>query len=374
MRKGRPKVALILTDDERRRLDSLAHRSRSAPHVARRARIILACADGSDSKVVARRLHVTPGTVCKWRSRFVTARVDGLYDEPRPGAKRTITDEQVEQVIVRTLETTPRGATHWSTREMAKAVGLSHMAISRIWRTFGLQPHRTETFKLSNDPLLVDKVRDIVGLYLDPPAHAVVFCVDEKPQIQALDRTQPLLPMQPGQIERRTHDYKRHGTTTLFAALNAKTSEVITQFHQRHRSAQFREFLDLIEAHVPRRLDVHIIMDHYSPHKTALIRNWFLKRPRFHVHFTPTYGSWLSLVERWFAELTMKQIRRGAYRSVAQLKAGIQEFIEAHHADPKPFVWTKSADEILASIARFAQRTVDARAAQTISRTKVTGH
>jgi transposase len=374
MRKGRPKVALILSDDERRRLDSVAHRSRTAPHVARRARIILACADGTDSKVVARRLRVTPGTVCKWRSRFVTDRLDGLYDEPRPGATRTITDDQVEQVIVRTLETTPRGATHWSTREMAKAVGLSHMAISRIWHTFGLQPHRTETFKLSNDPLLVEKVRDIVGLYLDPPAHAAVFCVDEKPQIQALDRTQPLLPMQPGQTERRTHDYKRHGTTTLFAALNAKTSEVITQFHQRHRSAQFREFLDLIEAQVPRRLDVHIIMDNYSPHKTALIRNWFLKRPRFHVHFTPTYGSWLSLVERGFAELTMKQIRRGAYRSVAQLKAGIQDFIDAHHADSKPLIWTKSADEILASIARFAQRTADARAAQQLSRTTVTGH
>ena len=217
-------------------------------------------------------------------------------------------------------------------------------------------------------------MRDIVGLYLDPPAHAAVFCVDEKPQIQALDRTQPLLPMQPGQVERRTHDYKRHGTTTLFAALNAQTSEVITQFHQRHRSAQFREFLDLIEAQVPRRLDVHIIMDNYSTHKTALIRNWFAKRPRFHVHYTPTYGSWLSLVERWFAELTMKQIRRGAYRSVAQLKAGIQQFIDAHHDDPKPFVWTKSADEILASIARFAQRTSDARAAQKMSRTMVTGH
>ena len=374
MRKGRPKVALILSDDERRRLESLAHRSRTAPQVARRARIILACADGTDSKVVARRLHVTPGTVGKWRSRFVTDRLDGLYDEPRPGATRTITDDQVEQVIVRTLETTPRGATHWSTREMAKTVGLSHMAISRIWHTFGLQPHRTETFKLSNDPRLVEKVRDIVGLYLDPPAHAAVFCVDEKPQIQALDRTQPLLPMQPGQIERRTHDYKRHGTTTLFAALNAKTSEVITQFHQRHRAAQFREFLDLIEAHVPRRLDVHIIMDNYSAHKTALIRNWFLKRPRFHVHFTPTYGSWLSLVERWFAELTMKQIRRGAYRSVAQLKAGIQDFIDAHHADPKPLIWTKSADEILASIARFAQRTAGVRAAQQLSRTTVTGH
>jgi transposase len=374
MRTGRPKVALILTDDERRRLDSLAHRSRSAPHVARRARIILACGEGTDSTVVARRLHVTPATVCKWRGRFITRRLDGLYDEPRPGAKRTITDDQVEQVIVRTLETTPRGATHWSTREMAKAVGLSHMAISRIWRTFGLQPHRSETFKLSNDPRLVEKVRDIVGLYLDPPAHAAVFCVDEKPQIQALDRTQPLLPMQPGQIERRTHDYKRHGTTTLFAALNAKTSEVLTQFHQRHRSAQFREFLDLIDAHVPRRLDVHIIMDNYSTHKTALIRNWFAKRPRFHVHYTPTYGSWLSLVERWFAELTMKQIRRGAYHSVAQLKAGIQEFIDAHHENPMPFVWTKSADEILTSIARFAQRTADARAALQTSRTMVTGH
>ena len=374
MRKGRPKVALLLTDDERRRLDSLAHRSRSAPAVARRARIILACAEGTDSKRVARRLHVTPGTVCKWRARFLTDRLDGLYDEPRPGAKRSISDAQVEDVIIRTLETTPRGATHWSTREMAKAVGLSHMAISRIWHAFGLQPHRSETFKLSNDPLLVEKIRDIVGLYLHPPDHAAVFCVDEKPQIQALDRTQPLLPLQPGQVERRTHDYKRHGTTTLFAALNAKTSEVITQFHQRHRAAQFRQFLDLIDARVPRRLDVHLVMDNYSAHKTAAIRHWFAKRPRFHVHFTPTYASWLSLVERWFAELTMKQIRRGAYRSVTQLKAGIQEFIDAHHQDPKPFVWTKSADEILASIARFAQRTADAQAAQAMSRITVTGH
>jgi transposase len=374
MRTGRPKVALILTDEERHRLASLAHRSRSAPHVARRARIILACADGTDSKVVARRLHVTPATVCKWRGRFVRQRLDGLYDEPRPGAPRTISDEQVEAVIIRTLETTPRGATHWSTRDMAKAVGLNHMAISRMWHAFGLQPHRSETFKLSNDPLLVDKVRDIVGLYLNPPTHAAVFCVDEKPQIQALDRTQPLLPMQPGQVERRTHDYKRHGTTTLFAALNAKTSEVVTQFHQRHRSPQFREFLDLIEAQVPRSLDVHIIMDNYSTHKTALIRNWFAKRPRFHVHFTPTYASWLSLVERWFAELTTKQIRRGAFRSVPQLKAAIQEFIDAHQAHPKPFVWTKSADQILASIARFALRTADARAAQHVSRISVTGH
>ena len=374
MRTGRPKVALILTEDERRRLDSLAHRSRSAPHVARRARIVLACADGADSKVVARRLHVTPATVGKWRGRFVRQRLDGLYDEPRPGAARTMTDDQIEQVIIRTLETTPRGATHWSTRDMARAVGLSRMAIHRIWQAFGLQPHRSETFKLSNDPLLIEKIRDIVGLYLNPPAHAAVFCVDEKPQIQALDRTQPLLPLQPGQVERRTHDYKRHGTTTLFAALNAKTSEVITQFHQRHRSAQFREFLDLIEAQVPRKLDVHIIMDNYGTHKTPLIRNWFAKRPRFHVHFTPTYASWLSLVERWFALLTTKQLRRGAFRSVPQLKAAIQAFIDAHQENPKPFVWTKTADEILASIARFAERTADARAAQLLSRTIGTGH
>jgi transposase len=374
MRTGRPKVALILTEDERHRLDSLAHRSRSAPQVARRARIILACAEGTDSKVVARRLHVTPATVCKWRGRFIRQRLDGLYDEPRPGATRTVTDDQVEQVIIRTLETTPRGATHWSTRDMAGTVGMSRMAIHRIWHAFGLQPHRSETFKLSNDPLLIEKIRDIVGLYLHPPAHAAVFCVDEKPQIQALDRTQPLLPMRPGQVERRTHDYKRHGTTTLFAALNTKTSEVITQFHRRHRSSQFREFLDLIDAQVPPRLDVHIIMDNYGTHKTPLIRNWFAKRPRFHVHFTPTYASWLSLVERWFALLTTKQLRRGVFRSVPQLKAAIQAFIDAHQDNPKPFVWTKTADEILASIARFAERTTNPQAAELLSRTIGTGH
>lgn len=256
---------------------------------------------------------------------------------------------------------------------MAKATGLSRMTINRIWRAFGLQPHKSETFKLSPDPLLIDKVRDIVGLYLHPPDRAVVLCVDEKSQIQALDRTQPLLPMRPGQAERRTYDYKRHGTTSLFAALDVKTGKVIGRFHRRHRSLEFRKFLDVIDANVPANLDVHIIMDNYGTHKTALIRNWFAKRPRFHVHFTPTYGSWLSLVERWFAELTMKRIRRGTFRSVPQLKAAIQEFIAAHQADPKPFAWTKSADEILASIARFAQRTVDAHAPH-VSRTSVTGH
>jgi len=374
MRLGRPKVALILTDDERVRLDSLAHRSRTAPHLARRARIILACAEGHDNKVVAKRLRMSQTTVCKWRARFVRERLDGLYDEPRPGTPRRITDEQVEHVIVRTLEELPRGATHWSVRGMAKASGLGRTTVQQIWRAFGLQPHRTETFKLSTDPLLIEKVRDIVGLYMHPPTHAVVFCVDEKSQIQALDRTQPVLPMRPGQVERRTHDYRRHGTTTLFAALNVKTSTLITQFHQRHRSTEFRQFLDAIDAAVPRHLDVHLIMDNYGTHKTALIRNWFAKRPRFHVHFTPTYGSWLNLVERWFAALTNKQLRRGVHRSVAQLKAAIREFIDAHHADPKPFVWTKTADQILDSIARFAQRTLDFQTAPLIARTTRTGH
>jgi transposase len=374
MRTGRPPRLVMLTADERQRLESLAHRSRSAPDLARRARIILACADGHATTRVATRLHVSATTVCKWKTRFLHDRLDGLYDEPRPGTPRQVSDAQIEEVIVRTLETTPPGATHWSTRGMAKASGLSNASISRIWRAFGLQPHRTETFKLSKDPLLIDKVRDIVGLYMNPPDHAVVLCVDEKSQIQALDRTQPLLPMRPGQAERRTHDYKRHGTTTLFAALDAKTSHVISQFHRRHRSREFRQFLDAIDASVPQDLDVHLVIDNYGTHKTPLIKTWLLKRPRFHVHFTPTYGSWLNLVERWFAELTTKQLRRGIHRSVNQLEAAIRDFIDAHHADPKPFVWTKTADEILASIARFAQRTRDVQAAEIISRTTVTGH
>jgi transposase len=374
MRTGRPKTPVMLTAEERQQLESLAHRSRSAAHVARRARIILACADGRETTTVARRLHVSPTTVCKWRTRFLGDRLDGLFDEPRPGTPRRITDDQVEQVVIRTLETTPRGATHWSLRDMAKASGLSHTTVGRIWHAFGLQPHRSETFKLSTDPLLIDRVRDIVGLYMNPPDHAVVLCVDEKAQIQALDRTQPLLPMRPGQVERRTHDYKRHGTTSLFAALNVKTSQVISQFHRRHRSVEFRQFLDAVDAQVPPELDVHLVLDNYGTHKTSIIWNWLAKRPRFHVHFTPTYGSWLNLVERWFAALTTKQLRRGAHRSISELEAAIQEFIDAHHADPKPFVWAKTADEILASIARFAQRTLDTQAAPFISRTTVTGH
>ena len=364
MRTGRPKTPLMLTADEREHLVSMAHRSRSAPQLARRARLVLACASGLANTAVARQVRETPGTVSKWRGRFVADRFAGLLDEPRPGAPRQVTDAQVEQVVVRTLEATPRAATHWSTRGMAQASGLSRMTISRIWHAFGLQPHRSETFKLSPDPLLIDKVRDIVGLYIDPPAHAVVLCVDEKSQIQALDRTAPLLPLQPGQAERRTHDYTRHGTTSLFAALDVKTGKVVGETHRRHRSREFRHFLDRLDARVPADLDVHVVMDNYGTHKTPLIRAWFAKRPRFHAHFTPTYGSWLNLVERWFAELTNKQLRRGVHRSVRALEAAIRDFIEAHNTTGKPFMWAKTADEILASIARFAQRTLTLQSAR----------
>jgi transposase len=357
MRTGRPKRPLILTEEEHDRLQSLAHRARSQPALARRARVVLACAQGLAKQSVAKKLRCSLGMVGKWRSRFLRTRLEGLYDEPRPGTPRKVTDAQIEQIVIQTLESTPRAQTHWSTRGLAQATGLSRMTISRIWRAFGLQPHRTDIFKLSPDPLLIEKVRDIVGLYMNPPDHALVFCVDEKSQIQALDRTQPLLPLRPGQLERRTHDYKRHGTTSLFAALELKTSRVIGQLHRRHRSAEFRQFLDVIEAQVPAGLEAHIIVDNYGTHKTAIIRKWFAKRPRFHVHFTPTYGSWINLVERWFAEITNKRIRRGVFRSVKELEAAIREYIGVYNENPKPFVWAKTADQILASIARFAQRT-----------------
>jgi len=374
MRTGRPKRPLIVTVEDRERLESLAHRARSQPLLARRARVVLACAEGLDNQTVARKLRCSLGMVGKWRARFLKAGLEALYDEPRPGTPRTVSDEQVEQVVIQTLESTPRGETHWSTRGLAKATGLSRMTISRIWRACGLQPHRTDTFKLSPDPQLIEKVRDIVGLYMNPPEHALVLCVDEKSQIQALDRTQPLLPMQPGQLERGTHDYKRNGTTSLFAALELKTNRVIGQLHRRHRSLEFRKFLDRIESQVPAELDVHLIVDNYATHKTAIIQKWFAKRPRFHVHFTPTYGSWINLVERWFAELTNKRIRRGVFRSVKDLESAIREFIEVHNEDPTPFVWTRTADQILASIARYAQRTRAAHSPELIARTIGTGH
>lgn len=359
--RGRPKAELVLNDTEREQLASWARRRKTAQAQALRSRIILECANGAENQAVAERLGITPQTVSKWRIRFVSMRLDGLIDAPRTGKPRTIEDARVEALITRTLESIPKDATHWSTRSMAKAMGMSQSAVSRIWRAFGLQPHRQETFKLSSDPLFVEKTRDIVGLYLDPPVKAMVLCVDEKSQIQALDRTQPVLPLAPGMPERRTHDYMRHGTTTLFAALDVATGEVIGRLHRRHRSAEFLSFLRTIDARVPSDLDVHLVMDNYGTHKTPAIRRWFARHPRFQVHFTPTSASWLNQVERWFATLTHKQIRRGTHRSTQQLEKAIREYLAVYNEDPKPFVWAKSADDILASIRRFCMRTSDSR-------------
>ena len=359
MGRGRPMAPLALDGAERETLEQWTRRPKTAQALALRSRIVLACADGRSNTAVAAELRVCIDTVGKWRSRFLEQRLDGLLDQPRSGRPRMIDDADVERVIALTLETTPKDATHWSTRAMARRSGLSHNTVSRIWRAFALQPHRTETFKLSADPLFIEKVRDIVGLYLNPPDRALVLCVDEKSQIQALDRTRPLLPLRPGQAERHTHDYVRHGTTSLFAALDARTGQVIGQCHRRHRALEFRKFLDAIESAVPAELDVHLIADNYATHKTALIRNWFAKRPRFHIHFTPTSASWLNLVERWFGLLTEKQLRRGVHQSSAELEAAIYRYLDVTNEDPKPLVWTKTADQILASVARFCQRTLD---------------
>jgi len=358
---GRPKAQLVLSDAEREQLLALTLRRKTAQALALRARIVLACAEGQDNNVVAERLRVTPQTVSKWRSRFVHDRLDGLLDAPRPGAPRTIADAQVDAVIARTLESVPADGSHWSTRGMAREQGLSQTAVSRIWRAFGLQPHRQETFKLSSDPLFVEKVRDIVGLYLNPALKAMVLCVDEKSQIQALDRTQPLLPLAPGIPERRTHDYARHGTTTLFAALDIATGEVIGETHRRHRGVEFLKFLRTIEANVPAELDIHLVMDNYGTHKTPAIKAWFARHPRFQVHFTPTSASWLNQVERWFATLTQKYLRRGTHRSTRQLEQAIRDYLAVHNANPKPFVWTKTADDILDSVKRFCMRISNSR-------------
>jgi transposase len=356
---GRPLPELVLSLEERENLERWSRRPQTAQALALRARIVLACAGGKSNTVVAGELNVTNATVGKWRQRFVEQRLDGLLDEPRPGAPRSISDADVERVVTLTLETTPTDATHWSTRSMAARSGMSQSAVSRIWRAFALQPHRSETFKLSKDPLFIEKVRDIVGLYLNPPDRAVVLCVDEKSQIQALDRTQPLLPMRPGQIERRTHDYVRHGTLSLFAALDYKVGTVLTECEQRHRAEEFRKFLGRIDESVPGELDVHLILDNSSIHKTPAIHAWLARRPRFHLHFTPTSSSWLNLVERWFAALTEKQIRRGAHRSTRELESAIQRYVDTTNEAPKPFVWTKTAEEIFASISRFCTRTYD---------------
>jgi transposase len=359
MRIGRPIPELVISEEERNTLQSWARRPKSAQALALRAKIILDCAAGKTNTEVADQFRVTKQMIGKWRARFVERRLDGLLDEPRPGTPRKVSDTEVERVLTTTLESLPRDATHWSTRSLARQCGLSHSTVGRIWRAFALQPHRTETFKLSKDPLFIDKVRDIVGLYLNPPDRALVLSVDEKSQIQALDRMQPMLPMRPGQAERRSHDYRRHGTTSLFAALDVKTGKVIGECHRRHRSVEFRKFLDTIEQNVPASLDIHLILDNYGTHKTTAIRAWLAKRPRFHVHFTPTSASWINMVERWFAALTEKQIRRGAHRSVRELETAIKTYLAVSNESPKAFAWTKSADEILASIARFCQRTSD---------------
>jgi transposase len=359
MPRGRPLEELTLTAEEQARLTEWTRRPTTAQALAVRARIVLGAAEGRSNKDLAAMLRITEPTVGKWRRRFLAGRLDGLLDEPRPGAPRTIGDADVERVIALTLESAPRDATHWSTRSMAAATGYSQSSISRIWRAFALQPHRSETFKLSTDPLFIEKVRDIVGLYLAPPERALVLSVDEKSQIQALDRTQPMLPMRPGQVERHTHDYERHGTTCLFAALDVATGEVIGECHGRHRAVEFRSFLDTIEASVPPELEVHVILDNYGTHKTALIRRWLVSHPRYHLHFTPTGASWINLVERFFALLTEKQIRRGSHRSTAELKAAILAYVAIHNENPRPFIWTKSADQILASVARYCRRTLD---------------
>jgi transposase len=359
MPRGPSAPTIELSQDEFSELGRWLRRPKTGQALVLRARIVLASAEGKTNLAIAAEVGTTRETVGKWRRRFARDGIDGLLDEPRPGAPRAISDEEVERVITLTLESRPRGATHWSTRSMAEASGMSQSAVSRIWRAFALQPHRTETFKLSTDPYFIEKVRDIVGLYLDPPDRAMVLCVDEKSQIQALDRTQPLLPMRPGQVERRTHDYERHGTLSLFAALDVKSGQVIGQCKKRHRAKEFKDFLNTIDKAVPEDLDVHLILDNSSTHKTPAIKRWLARRPRFHLHFTPTSSSWINLVERWFGALTEKQLRRGVHRSTRQLERAIREFMEVHNEKPKPFVWTKTADQILESLARYCRRTLD---------------
>jgi len=344
---------LSVTDEEREVLVRWSRRPKSPHSIAQRARIVLLAADGLSNNSVAERVDVNQATVVKWRKRFLARRLDGLVDEPRPGAPRSISDAEVEAVIVRTLEDKPTDATHWSTRDLAKKVGMSPSSVGRIWQAFGLKPWLTDTFKLSEDPQFVDKVRDVVGLYMNPPEHAVVMCVDEKTSIQALDRTQPSLPMRPGQVERRTHDYKRNGVTDLFAALNLATGQVVHQTGPKHRAVEFRTFLDAIDDAVPEGLDVHVVLDNSSTHKTPAIHTWLLKHPRFQFHFTPTSSSWLNLVERWFAELTRKLLQRSAHRSVAALTADLNDWVTQWNQDPKPFVWHKTADEILNGLKRY---------------------
>ena len=354
--RGRPTVELVLTDDERAELGRLAQRSRVNRSLGFRAKLVLACAEGHSNTAVAERHRTTNQTVGKWRARFVAHRLDGLYDEPRVGAPRKFSDADVEAVIVKTLETKPKGRTHWSTRKMAANAGLSHATVGRIWRTFGLKPHRTQSFKLSPDPQLVDKIRDVVGLYMNPPDNAAVFSFDEKSQIQALERAQPVLPMDLGQPERQTHNYVRHGTIDLFAALNVATGKVIARCKRKHRSVDFIAFLREIDEEVAAGLQIHVVLDNLSAHKAPAVQRWLVRHPRFQFHFTPTYSSWLNLVERFFGLLTEEALKRGSHTSIPQLRTAILDYVDVHNEEGKPFKWTKSADEILEKMRRFGLR------------------
>ncbi len=355
-RTGRPKADLTLTYGEREQLVRWERRRSSSQALALRSRIVLACAEGRSNTDVAVACGVSAPTVGKWRRRFCELRLDGLVDEPRPGRPRTITVEQVEKVVVDTLESTPKDATHWSRSKMAQRSGLSRSTIGRIWRAFDLKPHLADTYKLSNDPLFVEKVYDIVGLYLNPPEMAVVYCVDEKSQVQALARSQPAFPMMPGMPEKRTHDYLRHGTTSLFAAFNTADGTVISSVHRRHRTIEFKKFLAKIDAEVPEHLDVHLVCDNYGTHKTPAIKSWLARHPRFHLHYTPTYSSWINQVERWFAYLTQDLLQRSDHRSVHALERDIRNWVTAWNENPKPFIWTKTVEQILESIKRLLQR------------------
>jgi transposase len=353
--------AVELSDEERAQLRAWTRRATSANALATRSRIVLAAADGLGNTAVAAKVGVEVGTARRWRNRFLAQRLEGLLDEPRPGRPRTVTDDRVEAIITRTLESTPRDATHWSTRSLAAELGLSQSAVSRVWRAFGLQPHRQDSWKLSRDPQFIDKVRDVVGLYLDPPEAAVVLCVDEKSQIQALDRTAPVLPMLPGTPARASHDYIRAGTSSLYAALNIASGAVISSLHARHRAIEFKKFLQKIDKEVPVEYAVHVVLDNASTHKTPAVKRWLLAHPRFVLHFTPTSSSWLNLVERWFGELTTKKLQRGTHRSVRALNADIRDWISTWNDNPRPYIWAKTADQILDSIARYCDRINDSR-------------
>jgi len=356
--RGPRAVPLELSEAERTEMRRLLRRRGVGQALAQRIRVVLACAEPAATNLgVSRLLGVSRPTVATWRGRFAEHRLEGLVDAPRSGAPRSIGDEAVERLVALTLEEAPRGETHWSTRSMARRAGMSQTSVSRVWRAFGLRPHRSETFKLSTDPAFVEKVRDVVGLYLDPPDRALVLCVDEKPHIQAAQGTAPAFPMRPGQAERVTHDYKRHGTVDLFAALDVKAGTVVGACKARHRAVEFRAFLDQVEAAVPADLDVHLVLDNLKTHKTRLVHDWLVSRPRFHLHFTPTSASWLNLVECWFALLSRRRLQRGAFTGTEDLEAAILAYVAETNTHPKPFVWTKTADDIAASVARFCQRT-----------------